>query len=109
MEPFVQLTADDVVRFLDQGTDPTARALAEAHLPVVRAYVKAYTRGHGFNGDMAVESINAVIMTATARLMANPMQHKREELNGYAVTPTPFAGFTIAESLVLNAYRKRTR
>ena len=42
------VTAADVAAFLGQGDDTEVVALAEAHLPVVTTFVKAYVRGNGF-------------------------------------------------------------
>jgi hypothetical protein len=69
---------------------------------------RAYTRGEGFtdgddgdpNGDIA-----AVIVTAAARLVANPEQLASDV--GTVSTRNGFSGFTLTEQIVLNRYRKR--
>ncbi|GAB3698461.1 hypothetical protein [Mariniluteicoccus flavus] len=104
----MKLTPADVAKFCDQEHDDTFALLVAEHLPVVEAFVKAYTRGNGFTTDGYADDIGAVILTCTARLSSNPMQNKREEIGDYSVTPTPFVGFSLAESYVLNQYRRRT-
>lgn len=109
LEPTHYPTAGDLLDFVDESATAEALQLARNHLTVVSALVRSYTRGEGFD-EMGFphDDVAAVILTASARLMANPHQHKREELGGYSVTPTPFLGFSLAEMMVLNKYRKRT-
>ncbi|MGO2874818.1 hypothetical protein [Corynebacterium variabile] len=53
--------------------------------------------------------VGEVIVTAAARLVANPAQVGWKESSGaYSVSRTGgFDGFTLAEQFVLNRYRKR--
>lgn len=98
-------TGEDVASFLGQGDDNAAVALAQEHTPIIRAMAQAYTRGKGFQGGTVAEDIAAVITTATARLVANP-----EQLHyavGSARISGSFNGWTLAETFVLNRYRKR--
>lgn len=100
----------DVADFLGQSDDAALVALAAEHVRIVAAMVRSYTRGNGFDpatGDPA-DDVAAVITTATARLVNNPEQLGREQLGDYAVTPSPFAGWTLTETFVLNRYRRRT-
>lgn len=102
------VSGSDVAAFLGQGDDTALVALAGEHVLIVQAMVSAYTRGAGFdtsgipNSDLA-----AVITTATARLVANP-----EQL-AYNVGDTGFkggfAGWSLAETFVLNRYRARAQ
>ena len=98
-------TAQDVADFLGQGDDPTVLALAGEHLPIITAMASAYTRGVGFTAGEPNEEISAVITTATARLMANPdqVQYKLGNMSFQSF----FNGWTLAETFVLNRYRKR--
>lgn len=98
-------TAQDVADFLGQGDDETVVALAGEHLPIITAMASAYTRGNGFTAGEPNDEISAVITTATARLMANPdqVQYKLGNMSFQSF----FNGWTLAETFVLNRYRKR--
>ena len=98
-------TAQDVADFLGQGDDQTVLALAGEHLPIITAMARAYTRGAGFTSAGPNEEIAAVITTATARLMANPdqLQHRVGDVS----YQSSFTGWTLAETFVLNRYRKK--
>lgn len=98
-------TAQDVADFLGQGDDPTVLALAGEHLPIITAMASAYTRGVGFNEGQPNEEIAAVLTTATARLMGNPDQLQYKV--GNISFQTGFRGWSLAETFVLNRYRKR--
>lgn len=99
-------TAQEVADFLGQGDDTTVVAMAEEALPIIKAMAHAYTRGCGFDsaGKMT-DGIRAVVITATARLMANPdqVQYRAGEVSYQSM----FNGWTLAEQFVLNRYRKR--
>ena len=96
----------DIVDFLGLGGASDSVAQAGEHLTVITSMVKAYTRGQGFDldGDPNDE-IAAVITTATARLMANPEQIAYD--SGSTSVRGGFNGFSLAETFVLNRYRKR--
>ena len=99
-------TAQDVADFLGQGDDQTVVALAGESLPIITAMARAYVRGNGFNvGGEPNDEISAVITTATARLMANPEQLQYRV--GNVSFQSGFQGWTLAETFVLNRYRKR--
>lgn len=104
------VTGQDLADFLGQGDDTQLVALAEEHVALVTAMARAYTRGGGFaaNGGAPNDELAAVITTATARVVNNPEQNKREQLHDYQVTPTPFVGWSLVETFVLNRYRKRS-
>lgn len=101
VSPEVQRVAD----FLGQGDNPELVALAGEHVVVITAMARAYTRGAGFYGDMPEPDVEAVVTTATARLVANPEQIR------YGVGSTQyfggFTGWSLAELAVLNRYRRR--
>ncbi len=97
----------DVADFLGQGDDATVVALAGEHLPIVTAMARAYTRGNGFTGLTPNDDVAAVLVTATARLMANPEQI--EARTGEVFIRGGFTGWSLAETFVLNRYRARAR
>lgn len=84
-------------------------AQGAAVLSIVSAMVSEYTRGQGFTNGNPSDGLRAVILFASARLLANP----RGLLLTEAVGPeqiefrSAFTGWTVAEYYVLNRYRKR--
>lgn len=101
------VTGQDVADFLGQGDNTELVALAGEHLVIITAMARAYTRGSGFAwANEPNDDVAAVITTATARLLANP-----EQID-YAVGGTRlgrgFQGWSLAETFVLNRYRKRS-
>lgn len=90
--------------FLGQGSDTTLVALAEEIAPIITVMVKAYTRGRGFEGNIPNDELAAVITTAAARLVANPEQLSTDI--GSVSFRGGFNGWTLAETFVLNRYRK---
>ncbi|MHA7153616.1 hypothetical protein [Arthrobacter sp. TMN-50] len=101
-------TAAQVAAFLGRGGDTDTVALAGEHLPVVAAFVEAYTRGNGFTLGVPAVPLGMVIKTATARLVPNPEQGKRYSVGDYSESPAILDGFTLPELAVLHLYRKRT-
>lgn len=109
--PQLGLTGADVAAFMGQGDDAELVALADRHVAIVTELARAYTRGNGFDGageGDPLPDVAAVITMATARLVNNPEQNKREQYEDYQVTPTAFVGWSLVETLVLNRYRKRS-
>jgi len=97
-----------VAAFLGRADDAETLALAEVHVPVVCAFVKAYTRGRGFAEDgTPSDDVAAVIVTATARLLTNPSQGGRYQVGEISETPAVLNGFTLPEVAVLHLYRRR--
>lgn len=100
------VTGQQVADFLGQGDNPGLVALAGEHVAIITAMARAYTRDNGFDVDgFPNDDIAAVITTATARLVANPEQNRHsvggvQQLDG-------FKGWSLAETFVLNRYRKR--
>lgn len=82
-------------------------------IPIITAMVKAYTRGRGFtDGDDGIEpndELAAVITAASARMASNVRQVSQSSTLGEmgSDTRTYFQGWTLAEQIVLNRYRKR--
>lgn len=94
--------------YLRQPGDPGVLALADAHLPIVEAFVHGYTRGRGFGEDgRPVAPLEAVVISATARLTANPEQVAAYTVGDYSERPAVLAGWTLPELAVLHRYRKR--
>lgn len=98
------VTGQDVADFLGQGTDVSLVALAGEVVPVITAMVKAYTRARGFTAGEPNEELSAVITTASARMVANPEQIPSKV--GSVEFGGGFQGFTLAETFVLNRYRR---
>lgn len=101
------VTGQDVADFLASGDRPEMVALAGQHVQIVTAMARSYTRGAGFTvlGE-PFEDVAAVITTATARLVDNPEQ-KIEKSVGPVSSRGGFHGWSLAETFVLNRYRKR--
>lgn len=66
-----------------------------------------YTRGNGFPDGVPSAPIQRVIITATARLLANPSQIEHQI--GSVVFRGAFDGWTPLERMILNAFRKVAR
>lgn len=98
--------AKRVASFLGQGDFTGMVALAEEHVQIITEMARAYTRDGGFDiaGDPN-ENVAAVIVTATARLLSNPGQ-LRGSIGGVQ-TLDGFTGWSLAETFVLNRYRKK--
>lgn len=101
------VTGQQVAEFLGQGSDPTVVALAGQHVVIITAMAQSYTRNEGFTAGEPADDIAAVITTATARLVANPEQ--LDQTVGSVGIRGGFKGWSLAESFVLNRYRKRAQ
>ncbi|KUI43911.1 hypothetical protein AU197_21135 [Mycobacterium sp. IS-1590] len=102
--------AEQVLLFLGRPDDTSVEGSAEQAIPVITTMVKAYTRGNGFDvlGEPN-EELEAVIVTATARLVTNPGQLAHDQAAGPFTQSLRggFTGWTLAELAVLNRYRRR--
>lgn len=98
-------TPADVAAFLGQPDDPAVVELAGKAVTAMTAMVRAYTRGGGFAGGAANAEVDAVILTASARLTANPDQ-LAHQIGGTGYSQA-FQGFNLAETATLNRYRRR--
>ena len=100
--------AEQVLLFLGRPGDTAIEGLAEAAIPIVTTMVKAYVRGTG-TGWEPNEELEAVIVTAAARLVSNPGQLAVDQTAGPFMQSLRggFTGWTITELAVLNRYRKR--
>lgn len=100
-----------VADFLGRGDDTTLVALAEQHAQIITAMAQAYTRGRGFQNGVPADDLAAVITTATARLVANPEQLPKD-VNAGPFSQRTYAGFkgwSLAETFVLDRYRKKAQ
>lgn len=94
----------DVLAFLGQSIP---QAAVDAHVSQVGSMVQEYTRGQGFDEKgVPVEGIRQVIISATARSVANPSHVVNQRAGTQSWTPGQFQGFTLPELKVLNRYRK---
>lgn len=100
--------AYDLERFLGAEYTPSEQVRADDHVQLVTTFVKAYTRGRGFDatGEPNAE-LAAVIVTAAARLLMNPTGNRRESAGDYDVAPF-VDGWTLPELAVLHRHRRRT-
>ncbi|MUL78640.1 hypothetical protein FZI94_21600 [Mycobacterium sp. CBMA226] len=100
-------TSADLAAFT--GQDVSADQ-ATAVISVVTAMARSYTRGKGFSaaGEPS-EDVAAVILSASARLLADTSQIIGQRSMGpFAVQlRAGFDGWSVAESYVLNRYRDR--
>lgn len=90
----------------DAHDEDTALLAIEA----ATALVEGYTRGaHVTRNGEARPGVEAVILTVSARIAANPGQVVRRDSAGSFSTHRGqgFNGFTLAELAILNRYRKR--
>lgn len=101
------VTGQRVADFLGGGDDSGLVTLAGNHAAIITALVQGYTRGEGFTAGEPNDEIAAVIVTASARLVANPEQLSTDV--GNVSIRGGFAGFNLAELFVLNRYRKRAQ
>lgn len=99
------VTGQQVADFLGQGDNSEAVTLAGDHAAIITALARSYTRGRGFIGAEPAEDIAAVIVTATARLVANPEQLASDY--GSVSLRGGWQGWNLAEQIVLNRYRVR--
>lgn len=98
------VTGQRIADFLGGGDDDNLIELADNHIEVLTQMCLAYTRGAGFSDGAPNEQIAAVILSATARMIANPGQIAYD-VGGVSIRGG-FQGFNIAERIVLNRFRK---
>lgn len=104
--------ADRVMLLLNlDSTDAEEVEKAETTVDAIKMMVKGYTRGRGFTktedppGEIIAEDIEAVILTAAVRYLANPTGLAYRA--GSESVTDAFKGWTLAETFVLNNYRSR--
>ncbi|GJF17765.1 hypothetical protein NGTWS0302_16860 [Mycolicibacterium cyprinidarum] len=100
------VVAAQVAAFLGKPEDAATEATAEQAIPVVTTMVRAYVRGG--DGWETNDELDAVIVTAAARMVANPGGLAVDEQIGPFTRSVrgAFQGWTLAELFVLNRYRK---
>jgi hypothetical protein len=92
---------DQVAAFLGQPDDAAIMDTAEQAIPIVTVMVKAYVRG---TGDWEPnDELEAVIVTAAARMVSNPGQLPYDTTAGVFTHSVrgAFQGWTLAELFVL--------
>lgn len=102
------MDAKKLVRFTGISRPNIEDQAAEA-LVIVEAMVSAYTRGRHKRADGSFrEGVEAVITTAASRILSNPEQVSvREQVGPYSMyRGEGFQGFSLAERMVLDRYRK---
>lgn len=101
-------TVDDLKAFSPE--DVTDDEQAQIMLESALALVASYTRDrHAYRDGKLRPGVRAVILSAAARMIANPSGISRSDQAGsFSTRRGPgFSGFTLAERAVLNRYRKR--
>lgn len=96
----------DLATFTGQQAD-SERGMAVIN--VVTALVKSYTRGQGFSLDGPNEDINAVILSASARLLRNTSGVVQESMGPFSAQFDGDFSFTVAEKFALDRYRVRAQ
>ena len=102
------VTATDLVKWLGQPTtDTDLTAQAAQAITMASAMIDAYCRGAHLKADGITTrpGVDAVVLMASARMLANP--EGLRYATGVVSFNDAFAGFTLAEQMVLNRYRKR--
>ena len=106
----VNPSAEAVAAFV--GTDTPGEgwtAKANTTLGIVTQMVHSYTRGNGFEAyNEPNEALGAVIVSASARLMANPELTRSQTAGPFTINHGTFNGWTLPELAILHAYRRRT-
>lgn len=101
----------DVAAYLDRNGDAATVDLADKHLPIVTAMVRAYVRDRGFTGAEPGDDLAAVIIASCARLTDNPsmIPERATAIDDYSETVkrAVFTGWTLPELAILHRHRKR--
>lgn len=99
--------AEQVAAFLGKPDDAATLAVAQQAIPIVTVMVRAYVRG-GASWE-SNEELDAVIVTASARMVSNPTGIAYDATAGQFTQSVrgAFQGWTLAEVMVLSRYRKR--
>ena len=102
------VTPTDLVKWLGEPTtDTDLMAQAGQAITMASAMCDAYTRGQHVKADGITTrpGVDAVILMASARMLANPEQLKYG--TGVVSFGEGFNSWTLAERAVLDRYRKR--
>lgn len=95
-------TATDVLAFL--GQPASMETQAQAVVDVITALAEEYTRGRGFVDGVPTPVVAKVIVSASARLLANPDQIEFQ--TGSVAIRGAFSGWSPLEKTLLNSVRK---
>lgn len=105
------MDAKGLVKFTGISRPDVEEQAAEA-LKIAESMVAAFTRGRHVNraGEFR-EGVEGVIVTSAARILSNPEQVSvREQVGPYSLyRGEGFQGFSLAERMVLDRYRKSAR
>jgi len=103
----VAVTNTDLVKWLGQDTTDTAlMAQATQAVTMASAMIDAYCRGAHLKASGATRpGVDAVVLMASARMLANPEQLKYG--TGVVNFGEGFNSWTLAERAVLDRYRRR--
>lgn len=102
-------TANDLLDYVKGGAGQPTEQQALTALTLAEAAVSAYVRGRGkTSGGDWKPGLGEVILSAAARIVANPSGIQYRDQAGVFSTSrqSSFEGFTLAELVVLNRYRK---
>ena len=100
-------TGQEVADYLGQGDNDALVLLAEQHVSIISGMARIYCRGRGFYAEGVSPELQQVILVATGRLVANPEQI--QQWVGTIFIAEGFKGWSLAEQVVLNQYRSRSR
>ena len=89
--------------------EPSEVLTARDHAATVLEYVRGYTRERGFVGFIPHRALQAVIVSAGARLYVNPEQLTYYSTGDYSERPATLTGWTAAELGVLRRFRRTYR
>ena len=97
--------ATDVLTFLGQPSslEPQAQVVVD----VISAMADDYTRGRGFVDGVPTNLVSKVIVSASARLLANPDQILFQ--TGTVAIRSAFDGWTPLEKKILDGHRGTAR
>lgn len=100
-------TVEKVATFLGQSTS-NSRFMTQAaeHVEVIAEMAHEYTRGRGFTAGVPSDAMKRVIISASARLLANPEQLQFQ--TGIVTIRGAFDGWTPLEKVLLDTYRRRS-
>lgn len=101
------VTNTELVKWLGADTTDTAlMAQAAQAITAASAMIDAYCRGAHLKASGATRpGVDAVVLMASARMLANP--EGLRYATGVVSFNDAFNGFTLAEQMVLNRYRRR--
>ena len=102
------VTPAELVKFIG-ATGENVEMQAELAISTATALVGAYCRGKEKRAGRYRPGVEEVILTVSARILANPSQtQERETIGPYSYfRGEGFKGFTIVELAVLDRYRKK--